>query len=98
LKDLAVLDPKADAEALAEEFIVVQGVADLVVILPTEIWLVDFKTDHLTHEELADKVKLYGPQIKLYAAALERIYRRPVKERWLHFLALRKTVACPPAA
>ena len=32
---------------LENEFIVVQGVADLVVLLPDEIWLVDFKTDEV---------------------------------------------------
>ena len=37
----------------------VQGVADLVVMLPEEIWLVDFKTDRLTPAELAEKLKLY---------------------------------------
>ena len=98
LTELADLEIAKDGAALEDEFVVVQGVADLVVLLPAEIWLVDFKTDNLTSEDLLDKVRLYGPQMKLYAAALERIYRRPVTERWLHFLHLRKTVWCPPAA
>lgn len=37
------------------EFIVVQGVADLAVILEKEIWLLDFKTDALTRKELPKK-------------------------------------------
>jgi hypothetical protein len=32
----------------------------------------------------------------LYALALARIYRRPVTEIWLHFLALRQTVRLDP--
>ena len=80
------------AGALENEFVVVQGVADLVVLLPKEIWLVDFKTDEISRDELSGRVKLYGPQLQLYAAALERSYRRPVTEKWLHFLALRETV------
>jgi ATP-dependent helicase/nuclease subunit A len=76
-----------------EEFVVVQGVVDLAAILPGEIWLVDFKTDHFREAELPEKIKVYQPQLTLYALALERIHRRPVTRRCLHFLALRKTVA-----
>jgi ATP-dependent helicase/nuclease subunit A len=74
-----------------DEFVVVQGAADLVVIRPAEIWLVDFKTDHLQPAGLAAKVKRYEPQVKLYAAALEKVYNRPVTVAVLHFLAVRKT-------
>jgi ATP-dependent helicase/nuclease subunit A len=74
---------------LADEFVVVQGVADLVVLLPDEVWLVDFKTDDVRENELARKIKSYKPQLKLYALALEKIYSRPVTNRWLHFLSLR---------
>ena len=51
----------------------------------------DFKTDALAPAELADKVRHYTPQIQLYAAALGKIYARPVTRRWLHFLALNHT-------
>jgi len=75
-----------------EEFVVVQGVMDLVAILPGEIWLLDFKTDHFPAGGLEEKIRAYRPQLALYARALERIHRRPVTKRWLHFLALRQTV------
>ena len=74
-----------------EEFLVVQGVADLVVFRPAEIWLLDYKTDHFAEAELAPKVRDYGPQLSLYALALERIHGRPVTRTWLHFLALGRT-------
>ncbi len=77
---------------LNDEFIVVQGVADLAVILPAEIWLVDFKTDAATTHELPEKIKTYKPQLQLYAAALEKIFARKVSRRVLHFLAAQKTV------
>jgi ATP-dependent helicase/nuclease subunit A len=73
------------------EFVVVQGVMDLVAILPGEIWLLDFKTDRFPAGELEEKIRAYRPQLALYAQALERIHRRPVTKRWLHFLALRQT-------
>jgi ATP-dependent helicase/nuclease subunit A len=79
------------APGLEDEFVVVQGVADLVVLLPKEIWLVDFKTDDLRREELPARIKSYTPQLKLYALALEKVYSRPVTHGWLHFLAARRT-------
>ena len=57
-----------------------------------EIWLVDFKTDEITANELREKKRLYAPQLKLYALALGKIYSRPVTARWLHFLSARKTM------
>jgi ATP-dependent helicase/nuclease subunit A len=78
------------AESLRDEFVVVQGIVDLAVILPAEIRLVDFKTDEVREDELAERTRSYEPQLKLYALALERIYGRPVTERWIYFLARRK--------
>jgi ATP-dependent helicase/nuclease subunit A len=86
-----ILGKKPEA-GLENEFVVVQGVADLVVVLPKEIWLVDFKTDEVRADELAGKIKIYGPQLKLYAGALAKIYSRPVTNCWLHFLSAQKTV------
>ena len=68
-----------------------QGVADLVVFGPQEIWLLDYKTDHFDEAELAAKVHEHGPQLSLYALALERIYGKKVTRTWLHFLALGRT-------
>ncbi|MBW8864985.1 MAG: hypothetical protein JF609_08695 [Verrucomicrobia bacterium] len=62
--------------------------ADLIVLLPQEIWLVDFKTDDFGKSELPEKIKAYEPQLKLYAAALEKIFARNVTLRALHFLTL----------
>jgi ATP-dependent helicase/nuclease subunit A len=79
-------------EIPADEFVIVQGVADLAVIRSAEIWLLDFKTDQISEEELKGRASAYAPQIRLYGLALSRIYRKPVKHHWLHFLALGKTV------
>ena len=70
----------------AGEFVVIQGVVDLALILPDEIQLVDFKTDRVSGEELRAKARAYEPQLGLYARALERIYHRPVRRKWLYFL------------
>lgn len=74
-----------------DDFVVVQGVVDLAVVLPEEIWVLDFKTDHFESEALTAKVKEYTPQLQIYALALGRIYRRPVTRCWLHFLSVQRT-------
>jgi ATP-dependent helicase/nuclease subunit A len=88
-KELAGITGEPFEPALDGEWIVVQGAADLAVLLPTEIWLVDFKTDALEAGALAGRARLYAPQVKLYARALSRIYRRPVSAAWLYFLTAR---------
>jgi ATP-dependent helicase/nuclease subunit A len=89
LSEIIGTKPEAGLEG---EFIVVQGVADLAVVLPEEIWLVDFKTDEVRADELAGRIKIYEPQLKLYASALAKIYSRPVTNCWLHFLSAQKTM------
>jgi len=90
--DLEALKLSVNAGLPGDEFVVVQGFADLAVILPEAIWLVDFKTDHVKSGELGSVVKFYEPQLKLYALALGRIYHRRVTESWLHFLSLKQSV------
>lgn len=83
---------KYSTTCLSNEIIIVQGVADLVVLLPKEIWLLDFKTDEITARNLPEKIANYAPQLKLYARAFEKIYSRPVTQSWLHFLSAHQTV------
>ena len=82
----------AEVRGGAGDFVVVQGVADLVVLLNDEVWLLDFKTDDVRADELGDKLKQYEPQLRIYAEALERIHKKPVTKCWLHFLRVGKTV------
>jgi ATP-dependent helicase/nuclease subunit A len=90
--ELAKITGETADPALADDFVVVQGVADLAVILPAEIWLLDFKTDAVADGGWEARARHYGPQLNLYALALSRIYRRPVTDCCLHFLAARITV------
>jgi ATP-dependent helicase/nuclease subunit A len=92
LGELEVRQTFSSAPGLENEFIIVQGVADLAVILPEEIWLLDFKTDDVAGSELGGKIRMYEPQLRLYARALERIYRKPVTECRIHFLSCGETV------
>jgi ATP-dependent helicase/nuclease subunit A len=90
LAEMPGLVPDAGME---REAVLVQGVADLAMVAPKEIWLLDFKTDQLKPEELNSRAKMYERQVRLYAAALLRIYQRPVTESWLYFFELNRAVA-----
>lgn len=94
LAELGLPTQAGESPLLADEFVVVQGVIDLAALMPNEIWILDFKTDRLhPADDLAPKAALYAPQLKLYSAALSRIYQRPVTQRWLHFLSIGRTLS-----
>jgi ATP-dependent helicase/nuclease subunit A len=94
-QELSELIHEAAAPGLKDEFVVVQGVADLVVLLEDQIWLVDFKTDTVRESDLDARAEQYTPQLKVYARALSRIHGRPVSECWLCFLGPRRQVRVP---
>ena len=90
LKELGLHPPGA---ALPDdEFVVVQGVVDLALILRDEIWLVDFKTDRVSEADLREKARAYEAQLGLYGRALAGIYHRPVRRKWLYFLEISRAV------
>jgi ATP-dependent helicase/nuclease subunit A len=90
--DLAAVGGVPAEPSMGGEFIVAEGKADLALILPQEIRLVDFKTDRVISRELPERSKLYAPQLRLYAHALSQIYKRPVTECWLYFLKPREAI------
>lgn len=90
--DLRAVGVAVAAGLAPDDFIVVQGVVDLAVIRKSDLWILDFKTDNVTNTTLEAKVAAYRPQLILYARSLERIYRVPAAELWLHFLALGRSV------
>lgn len=84
-----------DAEKLlgtgGEEQLLLQGVADCFFEEGGELVIVDYKTDRITsEEELFLKTELYTSQLRAYAEALGRIFRKPVREAVLFFLSVGK--------
>ena len=76
--------------ALAGEEILLQGVVDCAMVDSDGITVIDFKTDYVTEDTLAQKVEQYSPQVKAYADAIGRIYGKNVKSAWLYFFHLGK--------
>lgn len=90
--EIALLCGLPTEPGLEAERVLIQGVVDLAVVWPDRIWIVDFKTDDASAATLPEKVGSYTPQLRLYAAALQRIYGRPVERAWLYFLRLGESI------
>ena len=89
----SILDNGAHYDpALAGEEILLQGVVDCAMVDEDGITIIDFKTDYVTDDTLAQKTEHYRPQVQAYADAMARIYQLPVKASWLYFFRLDRFV------
>ena len=82
---------KYDANVENEE-ILFQGVVDCAILDPDGIVVIDFKSDHVTEDTIDAVAEGYRRQVTIYADALERIYKRPIKGKMLYFFTLGKFV------
>lgn len=73
---------------MENEKVLLQGVVDCALIEEDGITIVDFKTDNVTEDTFTDRAENYRMQIEIYADALSRIYRRPIKSAMLYFFRL----------
>ncbi len=88
IDDLSVDGELADAYRGTDGML--QGVADCIFFEEDEMVLVDYKTDrHVDEKKLSDT---YGDQLRLYKAALEKIYGRKVKETVIYSFWLGKEI------
>lgn len=77
----------------ADETVLIQGIADAVLIESDGIVLLDFKTDRgITAAQLSER---YAAQLQLYARALRQIYERPIKQALLYSFELGKEIQIP---
>ena len=81
------------------EPVVVQGVADLVLITPTGAVIIDFKTDRSSQDQDRDQSNrdLHERQLEIYARAVEVILGVKVFGKWIYYLADGRAVATNPA-
>ncbi|KGX87797.1 helicase-exonuclease AddAB subunit AddA [Pontibacillus litoralis] len=79
----------ADWKEETEEKVFIQGVIDCIIPHETGYIIVDYKSDQITEpvDELMEVklMKRYQTQLSLYAEALERIWRKPVQEKYLYY-------------
>ncbi len=70
-----------------QDFIIIQGIIDLLVETPKGLVIVDFKTDNVPAGEIPQRAELYRKQLDLYAQAAEVITGKKVLSKWLYFLS-----------
>ncbi len=70
----------------SDDFIIVQGIIDLLIKTPEGLVIIDFKTDDVSADGAAKRTELYRQQLDLYAQAASRILGLEVKSKWLCFL------------
>ena len=81
----------------AGEQLLLQGVVDCCIEEKGQLTVIDYKTDRVkTPEEIAQRARHYTIQLQSYAAAMERICGKPVKECVLYFLNAGKAVSLLP--
>ncbi|GAW91170.1 helicase-exonuclease AddAB subunit AddA [Calderihabitans maritimus] len=84
--------PDLPPEVAGEDRVLVQGIIDCFLEEEDGFLLLDFKTDRFGSRKLPEAVERYRVQINLYARALQAIYRKPVKEAYIYFVALARAV------
>ncbi|MFQ5591337.1 MAG: PD-(D/E)XK nuclease family protein, partial [Phycisphaerae bacterium] len=75
--------------------VLVRGVVDGILPGADGIDVIDFKTDAVREEQLAERCAWYRPQMELYARAVSRLFRSDVRTCWLVFMSARRSVALP---
>lgn len=68
------------------ERVLVQGVIDCLADEGEGYLLIDYKTDHIIHDDLVARAEKYRFQLNFYARAVETLTGRPVLERYLYFV------------
>lgn len=76
-------------QAPAGEEILLQGVVDCCIEEAGVLTVIDFKTDARVEPER------HTPQLQAYAAAMERIFHKPVRQAALWYLRRRQAAFCP---
>ncbi len=89
-ESLGVFDRSVDAPP--DDYVLVRGIVDGILPVTDGIEIVDFKTDAVYSREVKQRAQRYRPQMTLYARAMARLWRRPVRACWLVFLTPRYLV------
>ncbi len=78
--------PASEFRDSSDELIVVQGIIDMLVKTPKGLVVIDFKTDKITGEQVAERAELYRRQLELYSRAASAILKEKLLGKWLYFL------------
>ena len=75
-----------------DEALLVQGMIDCVLVESDGVILIDYKSDSIQHRYAggfheAEPIlkERYNTQLHIYSQAIERIWKQPVKQKYLYF-------------
>jgi ATP-dependent helicase/nuclease subunit A len=77
---------------ISGEQVLLQGVVDAAILEEDGLTVIDFKTDRVSGDGVAQRAEQYRGQLKTYQKALARIFKQPVKKMVLYFLLPGKEV------
>lgn len=83
--------PECNSNML-EDMVLLQGVVDCAWLDGDGITVIDFKTDRINAESVETVAEYYRDQVKIYAKALEKIFKLPVKTAQLYFFQMNSFV------
>lgn len=70
----------------ADDSVIVQGIIDMIIETDDGLVVIDFKTDKISAEQTEERAENYHSQLELYAQAAEKIFNKPIADKWLYFL------------
>jgi ATP-dependent helicase/nuclease subunit A len=82
----ATYHTRDETRTMGDDFIIVQGIIDLLVKTPEGLVIIDFKTDDVSAEGASKRAELYRGQLNLYAQAASIILGKKTDSKWLCFL------------
>lgn len=82
-----LVDASRYYENSCDEKLMLQGVVDCIVFTDDGLWVLDYKTDAVNADAVAERAKSYEPQLTAYSEALSKIYNQPVVKKILYFLS-----------
>ncbi|HEY3244474.1 MAG TPA: helicase-exonuclease AddAB subunit AddA [Phycisphaerae bacterium] len=88
-----LLDPTLGSSI--DDELLVRGVIDGILVHDSSLEIIDFKTDAVEHDQLAERAADYRLQMQLYARAAARHWRRPVAKCHLAFVSARDVIELP---
>lgn len=77
-------------EKIAGDIVVLQGIADCVIIEGDKATVIDYKTDFVKAE--SELIERYGMQLAIYRGAIEKLLGIPVKECLIYSFCLGKEI------
>lgn len=75
--------------------VMLQGIIDAYIDEPDGLVLIDYKTDKVIDDAARELTERYQVQLELYARALAKLRRKPVKEKIIYSVAKNEVIVLP---